>query len=71
MTSEMWLGDPSLRELLGEGELEIEGRLRDASNTTLRCVDRCRGRPQRAVRLQARRGGASAVGLPRPDADAS
>ena len=38
MTSGMWLGDPSLRELLGEGELEIEGRLRDASNTTLRCV---------------------------------
>lgn len=40
MTSETWLGDPSLRELLVEGELEIEGRLRDASNTTLRCVIR-------------------------------
>lgn len=38
MTSASWLGDPALRTVLGSGELEIEGRLRDASNTTLRCV---------------------------------
>ena len=46
MTSATWLADPSLRALLGEGELEIEGRLRDASNTTLRCiVERTRSSP--------------------------
>ena len=38
MTSAMWLDDPSLPMVLGSGELEIEGRLRDASNTTLRCT---------------------------------
>jgi uncharacterized repeat protein (TIGR03843 family) len=38
MTSDAWLDDPSLRSVLGSGELEIEGRLRDASNTTLRCL---------------------------------
>lgn len=38
MTSARWLGDPSLRTVLSSGELEIEGRLRDASNTTLRCI---------------------------------
>jgi uncharacterized repeat protein (TIGR03843 family) len=38
MTSDHWLDDPRLHSLLGSGELEIEGRLRDASNTTLRCI---------------------------------
>lgn len=50
MTSAMWLGDPSLRAVLVSGELEIEGRLRDASNTTLRCSVRADdGRTARCV----------------------
>lgn len=38
MTSADWLVDPSLRTLLAEGDLTIEGRLADASNATLRCT---------------------------------
>ena len=37
MTSQEWLADPGLREVLVHGELSIEGRLADASNATLKC----------------------------------
>jgi uncharacterized repeat protein (TIGR03843 family) len=38
MTEPGWTDGGPLRHLLREGDLEIEGRLRDASNTTLRCL---------------------------------
>lgn len=41
--------DPELIDLLTNGELEIEGRLVDASNTTLRCRIRHQGRHARCV----------------------
>ena len=50
--------------LLECGELSIEGRLVDASNATLYCAVTGDGVTRR-VRLQAGRGGAAAVGLPR------
>ncbi|MBI1350875.1 MAG: SCO1664 family protein [Actinomycetales bacterium] len=37
MTSSEWLQHPELLELLASADLEVEGRLSDASNTTLRC----------------------------------
>lgn len=37
MSSTPWLEDPRLPELLSEADLEVEGRLSDASNATLRC----------------------------------
>jgi uncharacterized repeat protein (TIGR03843 family) len=38
MSSTAWLEEPSLAQVLGSGDLVIEGRLNDASNTTLRCL---------------------------------
>ena len=38
MTVEARTTDPAVRALLRGGDLEIEGRLSDASNTTLRCL---------------------------------
>lgn len=38
MTAVAWTDGGPLRHLLREGELEVEGRLGDASNTTLRCL---------------------------------
>lgn len=38
MNTAAWLSDPGLLDLLRNGDLEVEGRLSDASNTTLRCV---------------------------------
>jgi uncharacterized repeat protein (TIGR03843 family) len=38
MTVTAWLDEPFLRPVLRGGELDIEGRLSDASNTTLRCL---------------------------------
>jgi uncharacterized repeat protein (TIGR03843 family) len=37
MSSTSWLSDPQLADLLTHGDLEVEGRLADASNATLRC----------------------------------
>jgi uncharacterized repeat protein (TIGR03843 family) len=37
MRSSEWLQRPELLDLLGSAELVVEGRLSDASNTTLRC----------------------------------
>jgi uncharacterized repeat protein (TIGR03843 family) len=38
MSSTAWLDDPALAHVLSTGDLVIEGRLSDASNTTLRCL---------------------------------
>ncbi len=38
MTSRDWLRHPQLMELLATADLTVEGRLGDASNTTLRCL---------------------------------
>lgn len=43
------LPEPEALELLTHGELEIEGRLMDASNTTLRCVISYQGVEARCV----------------------
>ena len=58
------LDDAEARALLREGEIDLEGRLLDASNVTLVGTIRT-GDAGRRVRLQAGRGGAAAVGLPR------
>jgi hypothetical protein len=52
-----------LREVLAHGELTVEGRLVDASNATLLAPGPRRRRAR--LRVQADRGGAPAVGLPR------
>jgi uncharacterized repeat protein (TIGR03843 family) len=49
MTFAPILPEPEALELLGRGELEIEGRLADASNTTLRCVITYEGVTARCV----------------------
>jgi uncharacterized repeat protein (TIGR03843 family) len=38
MNAQAWLADPTLHEVLRSGQLDVEGRLADASNATLRCT---------------------------------
>ena len=50
MTSAEWLVDGDLHQLLAEGDLQIDGRLVDASNATLKCtITAPDGRPLHCV----------------------
>ncbi len=49
MSTQAWLAEPRLTALLHDGPMEVVGRLRDASNTTLRCVIDADGVPLPSV----------------------